>query len=97
MVVRILSSRVRAGSEEQFVAASTPALEWLNSQDGCFGAQLCRLREDPGVLAVISRWRDQAALDATLSSPDYRQTVQPVVEFLEGQPSAVHYASVERA
>jgi quinol monooxygenase YgiN len=97
MVVRILSGRARAGSEEQFLAAVRPAVEWLNSQDGCFGAQLCRLREDPGTFAVISRWRDQSALDAAVDSPEYSAQVQPGLEFAEGQPAAVHYVSLQPA
>jgi quinol monooxygenase YgiN len=97
IVVRILSGRARAGSAEQFLAAVRPAVEWLTAQEGCFGAQLCRQKEDPATLAVISRWRDEAALDAALSSEEYRPQIQPVFEFVEGEPLIVHYRSVEPA
>jgi quinol monooxygenase YgiN len=97
MVVRILSGRARAGSEGQFLAAVRPAVDWFGSREGCFGAQLCRQKEDSGTLAVISRWRDQQSLDAALSSAEYRPKIEPVFEFVEGEPSVVHYNSLEPA
>jgi hypothetical protein len=39
--------------------------------------------------------RREAALDAAANSPEYRPQPQPVFEFADGQPSTVHYVSLE--
>lgn len=52
--------------------------------DGCFGAQVCRSREDPATLTVVSRWRDQAAADAYAESSDYQRDRDAAQALLAG-------------
>jgi quinol monooxygenase YgiN len=93
-IVRILSGRAKAGSESELVETMRPMVEWFGGQDGCFGAQVARLREESSVIAVISRWRDQASLDAALNSEDYRTRTAPGFALVEGEPTLHHYTSL---
>ena len=93
-IVRIFGGRVREGQEDQLREAVRGAVDWLAARDGCFGAQVCRLREDPSVLAVVSRWRDQASLDAAIQSDEYRARTVPALQYVDGEPTTQHYTSV---
>jgi len=92
-IVRIFRGRLKAGAEEELEEAERPAVIWLNTLDGCFGAQLCRVKEEPGTFAIISRWRDQAALDAMVNHPEYRERTAPGMGLLDGPPTVRHYLS----
>jgi quinol monooxygenase YgiN len=63
--------------------------EHIRQQEGCFGVQVCSVRETPDELAVISRWTSQAALDTFLKVSDPERggvnalaAAAPVVEHL---------------
>ena len=45
------------------------------SEPGCLGYQVLRSLEDPAGLVLIESYRDEAALDAHLSSPHYQDLV----------------------
>ncbi len=92
-IVRILSGRLKAGMEAELAEAERPAVAWISSLDGCFGAQLCQVKEEPGTFAIISRWRDQAALDAMVNHPEYRDRTALGMSLLDGPPTVRHYTS----
>jgi quinol monooxygenase YgiN len=59
----------------------------IRQREGCFGAQICELKEDPETIAIISRWVSQSALDQFLSSTTVQRaqaaelsTVPPTTE-----------------
>ena len=66
-VVRVARFRPAPGRQEELVNRLEAGVEGIRQRDGCFGAQICTLTEDPAVVAVISRWANQAALDQFLS------------------------------
>ena len=95
-IVRIVSGRPRSGQGEKLLGTARAGAEWMSAQDGCFGAQVCQVKEQPGAIAVVSRWRDQPALEATLQSARYRELTAPMAEQIDGRPSTLHYVSAER-
>jgi quinol monooxygenase YgiN len=66
-VVRMARFRPASGRREELVDRLQSGVDAIRQRDGCFGAQICTVREDPDVVVVLSRWANQAALDQFLS------------------------------
>lgn len=58
---------------------------------GCFGAQVCRSQEDPEILVLISRWKDDAAVERFGSSPDLRAALARVDPLLARARQVEHF------
>ena len=63
-VIRVLRLKPAAGKREELVSRLEQGAENIRRREGCFGVQVCTVRETPDELAVISRWASQSALDA---------------------------------
>ena len=63
-VIRILRLKPAAGKRDELVSRLAQGAENIRKREGCFGVQVCTVRETPDELAVISRWASQSALDA---------------------------------
>lgn len=86
-IVRIWRTDIdpeRASEYERF--AATRSLPIFREQPGCEGVLFVRRRSHA---AVISLWRDKAAIEALEASLGYRQTVAAIsaAGFLVGQPT----------
>jgi quinol monooxygenase YgiN len=86
-IVRVARFRPAAGKRDELISRLQGGIEGIRQMEGCFGAQLGTLREDPEVIAAISRWASQAALDAFLQSSivqrretDTLATAPPTIE-----------------
>ena len=66
-VVRIARFRPAPGRHEELVNRLQSGVDGIRDRDGCFGAQICTLREDPDSVVVISRWENETALEQFLS------------------------------
>jgi quinol monooxygenase YgiN len=66
-VVRVARFRPAPAEREQLLNRLQSGVDGIRQRPGCFGAQVCTVREDPAVAVVISRWASQAALDQFLS------------------------------
>jgi quinol monooxygenase YgiN len=66
-VVRVARFRPATGRREELVSRLQSGAEGIQQREGCFGAQICTVHEDPDVVVAISRWASQAALDQFLS------------------------------
>jgi quinol monooxygenase YgiN len=78
------------GKRTEMVSRLEPAIEQIRQREGCFGIQVCSVRESPDEVAVISRWASQSALDAFLKDSDPQRgginalaSATPVTEHLE--------------
>jgi quinol monooxygenase YgiN len=72
-IVRVARFRPAAGQRDALLNRLQGGVDGIRQRDGCFGAQICGLREEPETIAVISRWSNQAALDSFLAeSADQR-------------------------
>jgi quinol monooxygenase YgiN len=66
-VVRIARFRPASGRREELVNRLQSGVEGIRQREGCFGAQICTLREDQDAVVVISRWEHETALEQFLS------------------------------
>ena len=57
-VIRVLVLRPAAGKHADLLRVVQEAAERGRQIEGCFGVQVCDVREDPGDVCVISRWAD---------------------------------------
>jgi quinol monooxygenase YgiN len=67
-VVRIIRFRPAPGKRDELVGVLERGAEQIRQLEGCFGIQVCGVRESPEVIASISRWASQAALDQFLQT-----------------------------
>jgi quinol monooxygenase YgiN len=67
-VVRVIRFRTAPEKQDGLVERLQSGIDGIRQMEGCFGAQVCSVREDPNVTAVISRWASQAAFDQFLSN-----------------------------
>lgn len=74
-VVRIARLLPKPDSGEQVQSLAEEIAIRAREVQGCFGAQVCRLKERPGELALISRWESEQALASALASADYRKAL----------------------
>jgi quinol monooxygenase YgiN len=88
-VIRVAHFRAAAGQRDQLVAKLEPIAEQIRNMEGCFGMQICRVRESPDEVAAVSRWANQAALDKmTQSGITNNAEVRAMVS---GDPRVEHF------
>lgn len=56
-----------------------PAIDAFRAEDGCLGYTLLEDRREPGRFFTYERWRDQAALDAHMTS-ETMQSLGPTLD-----------------
>ena len=66
-VVRVARFRPATGKREELIDRLRSGAEGIRQREGCFGAQICTVREDSDAIVAISRWASQAALDQFLA------------------------------
>ena len=66
-IVRVARFRPAAGQRDALLSRLRGGVDGIRQRDGCFGAQICSVREEPDTIVVVSRWSNQAALDTFLS------------------------------
>ncbi|MBV8717049.1 MAG: antibiotic biosynthesis monooxygenase [Chloroflexi bacterium] len=62
-VIRVSRFQAAPGKRDEVKALLVGGLAEIRAAEGCFGAQLCTVREKQDELAVVSRWASNAALD----------------------------------
>lgn len=91
-VISITTYTAQDGRFDDLTQATRPFVQLATDADGCFGAQLCTIAEAPDVVAVVSRWRDQAALDAFVGQ--HAGAGQPADELVASGPTSLHYTAL---
>jgi len=95
MIIEVATVRVKPGSEEEFIAAVSKAVDVFRRAQNCLGLVLSRCVEDPSEFDVVIRWKTLE--DHTVGfrgSPlfaEWRALVGP--HFAE-PPSVKHYANL---
>jgi quinol monooxygenase YgiN len=79
-VVRVAKYRPQPGADQDLRQALHALAAGMRGVPGLFGAQVCRLNEDSAVLALISRWEDEQAMQAT-GHPGLEELVDNVAGF----------------
>lgn len=88
-VIRVIRFKPAAGKRDELVSVLEQGAEQIRQLEGCFGVQICAVREAPDEVASISRWASQSALDAFLRSSEQQRgglnnlaAAPPVLEHL---------------
>jgi quinol monooxygenase YgiN len=69
-VIRIIRVKPAAGKRDELLAALERGAEQIRQMQGCFGVQVCTIREAPDEVASISRWASQSALNEFLRATE---------------------------
>jgi quinol monooxygenase YgiN len=64
-IVRVARYRPQPGQIEELRTALHALADGMRGLPDLFGAQVCRLSEDPEWLALVSRWQREQAMQAT--------------------------------
>lgn len=80
-VIRVLVLRPAAGKHADLLRVVLEAAERGRKFEGCFGIQVCEVREDPGDVCVISRWADPSGPEQMQKlNEEYRPQYQPLID-----------------
>jgi quinol monooxygenase YgiN len=91
-VVRVARFRPASGKREALLDRLKGGLDGIRQRDGCFGAQICGMREDPELIVVISRWASHAALDKFLT--DTATERAGAAELTQAAPTTETFVSI---
>ena len=91
-VVRIIRFQPGEGKRDELIARLEAGAAQIRQLEGCFGVQVCTIRESPGLVASISRWASQAALDQFLTTSSSQRA--EIDTLATGQPSTEHLTPV---
>jgi quinol monooxygenase YgiN len=83
-IVRVARYRALPGATEQLREALHALAEGMRGLPGLYGAQACRLFEDPEWLALVSRWEDEDAMQGT-GAPAIEELVDRVAGLADQQ------------
>jgi len=61
-IVRLTRFQPASGKRDELIRRLADGAEGIRELEGCFGAQICTVRENPDVIVAISRWASQAAV-----------------------------------
>jgi len=78
-IVRVARYRPLPGAAADLRAALSALATGMRGLPGLFGAQACRVSGDPEWLALVSRWENEAAMQATGNS-----AVEELVDHVAG-------------
>ena len=91
-VVRITRFQPAPGRRDELLRGLQEGADGIRQMDGCFGAQICTVRDAPDVIVAISRWASQAALDQFLEST--RAQRAELANLAAAPPASEHLVAV---
>lgn len=91
-VVRVARFRPASGKREALLNRLQGGVDGIRQRDGCFGAQICGMREDADLIVVISRWASQAALEKFLT--ETAQERAGATELTQAAPTTETFVSI---
>ncbi|MGO2037596.1 MAG: putative quinol monooxygenase [Brevibacterium sp.] len=91
-IVIIAESQAAAGQAERVRKLFTDLIDRTRAEDGCLRYELFRDRDDDHRFILMEEWRDQAALDAHLSSEHIAAFFREVMALL-AEEGRMTYAS----
>ena len=87
-VIRVTHFQPLPGKRDEVLTRMMPTVETMRSVEGCFGVRVCDVRESPALIAVVSRWADQAALDEVINAGTFNTNI--LSDVLTGPPTSEH-------
>jgi quinol monooxygenase YgiN len=83
-VIRVAKYRPLPGSDAKLLEALNALATGMRGVPGLFGAQVCRVTEDPELLALVARWEHEQAMMAT-GDPRLQELIDAAAGFVEDQ------------
>jgi heme-degrading monooxygenase HmoA len=83
-VIRVAKYRPQPGADQELRQALTALAGGMRGLPGLFGAQVCRVSEEPESFALVSRWEQEQAMVAT-GQPGLKELVDQVAGFAQDQ------------
>lgn len=84
MVRVVAKSKVKKGSEEQYLKLAQALADKTRVEAGCISYQLFQSINDSSIYTFIEEWADQPSLDAHMKSAHFQEIVPKLGEFQEG-------------
>lgn len=75
VIVVLASYRVNPEDRDEFVAARREQIERTRAEDGCIEYRMTLDGLDPGLVVLVERWRDDAALAAHVTVVEANKAV----------------------
>ena len=91
-IVRLTRFQPASGQRDELIRRLVEGAEGIRQMEGCFGAQICTVRESPDVIVAVSRWAGQAALDRFLQQSESRRA--DLANLAASPPATEHLISV---
>ena len=91
-IVRLTRFQPASGKRDELIRRLVDGAEGIRELEGCFGAQICTVRENPDVVVAVSRWASQAAVDNFLRTTEAQRA--EVAKLTATPPSVEHLISV---
>lgn len=64
-LIRVLTAHAAPGKRDELIRVLEELAGRVREMEGCFGMQICSVREEPEWVAVVSRWESAAAQEKT--------------------------------
>ncbi|MGY4720176.1 antibiotic biosynthesis monooxygenase family protein [Naumannella cuiyingiana] len=80
--------RVPDDREAEFGERMRAAIELLAGKPGCEAVDLVRNLDEPGLWALVGRWRDVGSYRRALNGYDSKMIIVPVLSLAIDEPSA---------
>ena len=64
-LIQVTTFHPAQGQREAVLSVCREAEDRFRDTEGCFGAQVCSVSEEPEWVAIVSRWDDPRALEKT--------------------------------
>ena len=91
-VIRVIRFTPAPGKRDELITTLERGAEQIRQMDGCFGVQVCTLREAPDEVASVSRWASRQALDEFLRATEPQRG--SVNALASAAPVTEHYTPI---
>lgn len=92
-LVRVTTFVAAEGRRDELTRRLQQMAGAFRGHDGLFGTQVCTVDEQPEAVAVVSRFRDQAALDSLIAS-DAAAGIEDLHSLLAHPAATTHFRSL---
>lgn len=94
MIVIIARTMLKEGGKQDFIAASRDLAEKTRQEEGCVSYEVYEDLTKRAGMIIFEKWRDQACLDAHLTTAHYLAWKEAAGAFRHGGPELTHYRQV---
>lgn len=93
-IVRVATVHSQPGREAELIEVARRHAQRLSQREGCFGAQVARSDKRPETISVISRWRDEGALNAYYQSSEFIEERNEALPLVTDERMVEHFQTL---